>query len=40
MNTDLMSLESWLLFDPIIYLLMGTIVLGVFKIIKRLIVRS
>lgn len=39
MNIDLMTLESWVLFEPTQYLFMGTILLGVMKILIKLVLR-
>lgn len=39
-NIDLWSLESWILWDPVVYLLMATIVYGVFRLVKYIIIRN
>lgn len=40
MNLDLLTLESWILYEPTQYLFMGTIFLGVMKLLIKLIMRG
>lgn len=37
---DLITIQNWVLFDPTVYLLMGTVVLGLMKCLKYLMIRK